>query len=188
MHKELTDKEKKKFVDEHLTKIFPQLQLNCRKVCTTAYDKWGDDLLQLSLEFFLNKPLDVQYESCLNNKAENFCTFIMSFQLKSSTSRFWHNHRKFLNNSRELFVGSYKYTNELNYPKPFEDEISDLQMCIDKQMDKLDPFEKMLINERVQWGSTYVEISEKYSIPYGSLQGGLKRTLKKIKEQCSHLN
>jgi hypothetical protein len=32
MHKELTDKEKKAYVDEHLSKIFPQLQENMKKV------------------------------------------------------------------------------------------------------------------------------------------------------------
>ena len=45
----------------------------------------------------------------------------------------------------------------------------------------------MLIKEKVDWGSSYVDISKKYNIPYGSLQGGLKRILKKIKEQCKHL-
>ena len=183
----MTDKEKKAFVDKHITKIFPQLQINMQKICGQGASKWQDDLLQLSLEFFLNKPLDVQYESCVNNKCEHFVTFIGNFQLKSSTSRFWHTHRKFINSTRELFVGSYKYDNELNYPKPFEDEISDLQMCINKQMSKLDPYEKMLLTEKVDWGNTYVEISEKYNIPYGSLQSGLKKTLKKIKEKCKHL-
>ncbi len=183
----MTDKEKKAYIDKHITKIFSQLQINAQKVCGYNSDKWADDLLQLSLEFFLNKDLEIQYESCVNNKAENFCTYMMAFQLKSSTSRFFHTHRKFLGNTRELFVGSYKYDNELNYPKPFENEISELQGCIDKQMGKLDPFEKMLIKEKVEWGSSYVEISKKYNIPYGSLQGGLKRTLKKIKERCKHL-
>jgi hypothetical protein len=183
----MTDKEKKAFVDKHLTKIFPQLQLNMKKICGAGASKWQDDLLQLSLEFFLEKPLDVQYESCVNNKAENFCTYIANFQLKSSTSRHWHTHRKFIGSTRELFNGTYDYKQDDMFPKPFEDEISELQECIDKQMGKLDPFEKMLIKEKVEWGSSYVEISKKYNIPYGSLQGGLKRTLKKIKERCKHL-
>lgn len=182
-----SNKEKKAYIDKHITKIFPQLQVNMQKVCGVAYNKWGDDLLQLSLEFFLNKDIEVQYDSCKENKAENFITYIANFQLKSSTSRFWHTHRKFVGNTRELFVGSYDYNNELNYPEPFEDEISDLHRCIKLQMDKLDPFEKMLIKEKVDWGSSYVDISKKYNIPYGSLQGGLKRILKKIKEQCKHL-
>lgn len=183
----MTDEVKKEYVDDHLTKIFPQLQINMTKICGVAASKWADDLLSISVEFFLNKTIDVQYDSCIENKAENFITYIANFQLKSSTSRFWHTHRKFVGNTRELFVGSYKYDNEPNYPKPFEDEISDLQMCINKQMSELDPYEKMLLTEKVDWGSSYVEISEKYNIPYGSLQSGLKKTLKKIKEKCKHL-
>ena len=182
-----SNKEKKAYIDKHITKIFPQLQVNMQKVCGVAYSRWGDDLLSIAVEFFLNKDIEVQYESCKQNKAENFITYIANFQLKSSTSRFWHTHRKFVGSTRELFVGSYDYDNDPNYPIPFEDEISNLQACIDKQMNKLDPFEKMLIKEKVEWGSSYVEISKKYNIPYGSLQGGLKRTLKKIKEQCKHL-
>ena len=183
----MTDKEKKAYIDKHITKIFPQLQINAQKVCGYNKDKWADDLLQLSLEFFLNKDLDIQYESCKENKCENFCTYIMAFQLKSSTSRFFHQHRKFINSTREIFVGNYKYDNDPNYPVPFEDEISEMQLCIENEMDKLDPFEKMVIKEKVEWGSTYVEISKKYNIPYQSLQFGLKKTLKKIKERCQYL-
>ena len=183
----MTDKEKKVYVDKHLTKIFPQLQINMTKVCGTAYDKWGDDLLQLSVEFFLEKDLEVQYEACVNNRAENFITYIANFQLKSSTSRFWHTHRKFVGSTRELFVGNYEYDMYPNYPQPFEDEISLLQMCIDKQMKDLNPFQQMLIKEKVQYGNSFTEISEKFDIPYTSLQTGLKRTLKNIKEKCQHL-
>ena len=183
----MTDKVKKEYVDDHLTKIFPQLQINMTKVCGVAYSRWGDDLLSIAVEFFLNKPLDVQYESCKENKAENFITYIANFQLKSSTSRFWHTHRKFIGNTRELYNGTYDYKQDEMFPKPFEDEISDLQMCINKQMSELDPYEKMLLTEKIDWGNTYVEISEKYNIPYGSLQSGLRKTLKKIKEKCKHL-
>jgi len=183
----MTDKEKKAYVDEHLSKIFPQLQINMKKVCGQAYNKWGDDLLQLSLEFFLNKELDVQYDSCVNNKAENFITYMANFQLKSSTSRFWHTHRKFVGQTRELFVGSYDYDYDNDFDRPFEDEISELQQCIDKQMKDLNPYEKMLIQEKVQWGSRFTDIAKKYNIPYNSLSSGLKRTLKKIREKCQHL-
>ena len=175
-------------IREELTKVFPQLQVNARKVCGQGYDKWGDDLLQLSVEIFLEKPLEDQIKTVEDNKLENFITYIMNFQLKrGKTTRFWHTHRKFVGSTRELFNGSYDYKQDDMFPKPFEDEISELQMCIQKQMDKLDPFEKMLIKERVDWGCSYVEISKKYNIPYGSLQGGLKRTLRKIKEQCQYL-
>ena len=181
----LTEEEKR--VREELTKVFPQLKINCRNVCGQGYDKWGDDLLQLSIEIFLEKPIEDQIKTIENNKLENFITYIMNFQLKiGKTSRFWHTHRKFSNSTRELFVGTYDYKNQ-SLKEPFEDEVSELQDCINKHIAKLDPFEKMLIQEKVQWGSKFTDMAEKYNIPYGSLQSGLKKTLKKIREQCQHL-
>ena len=183
--KELTKEEIR--VREELTKVFPQLQINARNVCGQGYDKWGDDLLQLCVEIYLEKPLDYQIKVIDDNKLENFITYTMNFQLKrGKTTRFWHTHRKFVGNTRELFVGTYDY-NYNGMKEPFEDELSDLQECINKQMSKLDPFEKMLLIEKIQWGSKYTEIAKKYDIPYNQLQHGLKKTLKKIKETCQHL-
>jgi hypothetical protein len=54
-------------------------------------------------------------------------------------------------------------------------------------MKDLNPYEKMLIQERVYWGSKFTDIAKKYNIPYTSLSTGLKTTLKKIKQKCQHL-
>lgn len=184
----MTDKEKKAYVDKHLTKIFPQLQINAEKVCGAGTLKWGDDLLQLSIVMFLDKELEVQYDACVNNKAEHFITFIMNFQLKrGQTTRFWHTHRKFLGSTRELFVGTYDYDNDPEFPQPFDDEVSMLQRCVDEQIAELNPFDKMLIQERIYHGASFKEIGKKYNINYNSLSLGLKQTLKKIKQTCQHL-
>jgi len=172
-------------VREELTKAFPQLQINAEKVCGRGASKWADDLLQLSVEMFLEKPIEDQIYTVNQNKLENFITYIMNFQLKrGKTTRFWHTHRKFVGSSRELFVGSYDYKQDDMFPKPFEEEISALQMCINKYVKDLNPFQQMLIQEKVYYGNSFVEISEKFDIPYSSLQTGLKRTLKNIKEKC----
>ena len=184
----MTDKAKKRFVDNHITKIFPQLQINAEKVCGAGTLKWADDLLQLSMEMFLEKPLDVQYDACLNNRAENFCTYIMNFQLKrGKTTRFFHTHRKFLGSTRELFVGTYDYDNDPEFPQPFDDEVSMVQRCVDEQLAELNPFDKMLIQERIYQGATFKEMAAKYNINYNSLSQGLKETLKQIKKTCQHL-
>jgi hypothetical protein len=179
----MTDKEKKSFIDKHITDIYPQLLENVKKVCGAGYSKWGDDLLPLSLEFFLNKPLDVQYESCKNNKAENFITFIMNFQLKSSTTRFWHVWRKHKNSHREIYPDSYLY----DETKVIDNEDDDLMLCIKQHIKDLDPFEKMLVEERVLKGMRFVDIAERYDIPYTALSNQLSKTLKKIKKSCLHL-
>jgi len=184
----MTDKEKKAYVDKHLTKIFPQLQTNAKNVTGAGYSKWGDDLLQLSIVMFLDKELEVQYDACVNNKAEHFITFIMNFQLKrGQTTRFWHTHRKFIGQTRELYNGTYDYEIDPEFPEPFEDEVSMLQKCVDRQIAELNPFDKMLIQERIYHGASFKEIGKKYNINYNSLSLGLKQTLKKIKQTCQHL-
>lgn len=179
----MTDKEKKAYVDKHLTDIYDQLVINCEKTCGAGTDQWADDLLPTAIEFFLNKPLDVQYESCMNNKAENFITFIMGFQLKSSTTKFWHVWRKHKASHRELIPDSYMYdgTNQTEYTD------DDFMVCVKAAMKHLNPFEKMLIEERVIKQVKFVEIAERYDIPYTALSGQLKKVLKKIREKCQHL-
>ena len=184
--KKLSEDEKR--VRKELAKVFPQLQINSRKVCGQAYDKWGHDLLSLSIEMFLEKPIEDQITTIDNNKLEHFITYIMNFQLKrGKTTRFWHTHRKFVGNTRELFNGTYDYKQDDMFPKPFEDEITELQQCINKHISTLNPFEKMLIKQKIELGVRLTEIADQYDIPYSSLQTGLRRTLKKIKEQCQHL-
>lgn len=184
--KKLSEDEKR--VREELTKVFPQLVINAKNVCGKGYDKWGDDLLQLSIEMFLEKPIEDQIKTIDNNKLENFITYIMNFQLKrGKTTRFYHTHRKFVGSTRELFAGSYNYDYDDDFERPLDDEASELQECINKHIKDLNPFEKMLINEKVQWGVKLTDISVKYNIPYSSLQTGLRRTLNKIKKQCQHL-
>jgi len=180
----MTDKKKKAYVDKHLTKIYPQLRENVEKVCGAGTGQWADDLLPTALQFFLEKPLEVQYESCINNKAENFITFIMAFQLKSSSTRFWHVYRKHLNNSREYYTDHFQY--DVDKKQDTEDD-DDHMYCIKQAIKQLDVFERMLIEERVIKGIKFVEISERYDIPYNALSNQLNKTLKKLKEKCQHL-
>jgi len=179
----MKDVEKKAYVDKHITEIYDQLIINCQKTCGAGYEQWGEDLLATALEFFLTKPLDVQYDSCVNNKAENFVTFIMGFQLKSSTSRFWHVHRKHKSTHRELIADSYMY----DQLKDSDYEDDDFMYCVKKTIKTLDPFEKMLIEERVIKQLRFVEIAERYDIPYTALSGQLKKVLNKIKAKCQQL-
>jgi len=184
--KKLTEDEKR--VRKELAKVFPQLKINAVKVCGAGASKWSDDLLQLSVEIFLEKETDYQIKVIEDGKLENWVTFVMNFQLKrGKTTRMWHTHRKFIGSTRELFNGTYDYKQNEMFPEPFADEISDLQLCIDKQVEDLNPFQKMLIQEKVYYGNSFVDISKKYDIPYTSLQQGLKRTLRNIKELCKHL-
>lgn len=171
------------WVREELSKLYPQLVINCKKTLGAAYEKHGGDLLAVCIEFFLNKPIEVQVEAFKNNKAENFITFMMGMQSKSGSSKFFNQYRRWHESQREYFTDHYEYDSD----EPDDFELDDLALCIKKAQSKLDPYETMLINERVIKGEKFVDIAEQYNIPYSSLASELKKVLKKIKKECQHL-
>ena len=181
MSKELNDKDKKIYIDKHLTKIYPQLKLNMIKVCGAGEVLWADDLLSTAVEFFLNKDIEVQYDSCINNKAENFITYMANFQLKSGTSKFFHTHRKFSTKTRDYFT-DYVYDRG---SKVFEDD--DRTLCIKEAIKELDPFERMIVDERMIKKMKFNDIADRYDIPYSSLAHNYRKIKNKIKERCKHL-
>lgn len=172
------------YVRKELAKIYPQLQVNIRKVCGMGYDKWGPDLLSLAIEMFLEKKVETQLKTIADGKLENFITYIANFQLKiGKTSRFYHRFRKHSNSHREYFA-NYDYNIDPEFPTPFEDEKSMLDICIEKETKNLMPYEKMLIQKRVQQNWKFTELEELYNIPASTMARDVKRILKEIKNKC----
>jgi len=177
-----------RLVREEITKQYPQLVINSEKVCGSGSSRWANDLLHMCIEIFLEKPLKDQIYTIHIGKVENFVTSLMNRQLKlGRTTRFYHTHRKFTERMREYYTDHFIYKEEDSFKKPFEDEVTDLMQCINSEINKLDPFQKMLIKEKVDLGYTYRDIANKYNISYSALQSELKRVLKKIKQTCKHL-
>ena len=185
MNDELTKEEK--FVRDELSKIYPQLVINARKTCGYAFDKHGLDLIAVCVEFFLNKPLEAQLKTIENNKLENFITFMMGMQLKSGSSKFYTQYRRHHESQRELYFNfdygdKYLATNDA-----FEEEEDEVVTCIKCEIEKLDPYMKMLVKEKVLEGKTYTYISETYNINYSSLKTDTNKAIKIIREKCQDL-
>ena len=178
--KELTKEEI--WVREELTKLWPQLQINEKKVLGTAYDMYGGDLLAVAIEFFLEKPIDNQVEAFKEGKAENYITWIMNIQAKHDTTKFYHQYKKHTIRMREYYPDTYLYDQH----KPEDDSDDDLMVCIKEAIKHLDPFERMLVEERIIKGSGYEEIRDKYDIPYYSLSNEITKVKKKLKKLCQH--
>lgn len=179
MKKELTEEEV--WVRAELTKLYPQLQINERKVLGAGYNRFSGDLLGLCIEFFLNKPIENQVQAFKEGTAENYITYMMNLQAKSSTTKFFHEYRKFTYKIREYYPDSYLYDDD----KPVDDTDDDLMVCLKKAISQLDPFEKMLVEERIIKGVGYEDIRDKYDIPYSALSNELTKVKKKLKKICS---
>ena len=104
--KELNEEEI--FVRKELAEAYPQLQINCRNVCGSAFGKHGGDLLAMCIEFYLEKSLKYQLKVIKDGKLVNFITYLMNFQLKRDTTRYHYHYRKWDIAQRELYT-DYDY-------------------------------------------------------------------------------
>ena len=120
------------FVRKELTKIYPQLKKNMKKVCGAGYDQWGDDLLAVAVTFFLEKPLEQQLKTIEDGKLENFITWIANIQLKSNSSKHYRVYRKPLLDEREIFVNKEYYYNS---SESFNEE---LMACVENYLSEID--------------------------------------------------
>lgn len=177
----MTEQEQR--VRDELAKIYPQLVINAQKTCGNGYEKWGDDLLAMCILIYLEKPIQQQIKIIDDGKLENYITYIMGFQLKLGTTAFFHTYRKHSARSNEIGDWHAKKT----YNLAFEDEPDPCAECIKQEIDKLDPYLKMLVNEKVIENETYSAISRKYDINYHHLKKDTQEILKQIQKTCKHL-
>ena len=122
---------------------------------------------------YLEKPIEYQIKVIDDGKLENFITYIMSFQLRLGTTRFWHHYRKFNESIRDL-LPNYDYGTE--YMVEGNSEI-----------EKLNVYEKMLIKEHVLEGKNFSKISKQFNITYTTLKKDCNEVLNRLNELCKHL-
>ena len=176
------------FVRKQLEEIYPQLIINAEKTCGYLYPKHGLDLLSVCITYFLEKSLEVQLKTIRDGKLENFITFMMGVQMKSGSSHFWHKYRKHHTKQREFFIDydygdMYRVTNNA-FKEPEHKQFLECLLC---EIEKLDPYLKMIIKEKVMNGRKYTEIVDQYNINYPALKKDQEEVLNQLKETCKHL-
>ncbi len=175
------------FVREELTKVYPQLLINARKTCGYVFDKHGLDLIAVCVEFYLNKDIEVQLKVIADGKLENYITFIMGMQLKSGSSKFYRDYRHHNEKQRDFLPNHLYGDNYVSFTQPFEDEEDECISCLNKAIEKLDPYLGMLVKERVINQKNFTDIANQYDLPYEHLRVSTKEVIKKLREECQHL-
>ena len=167
-----------------LSKLHPQLVINCKKLCGTGYNQWGDDLLTHTLGQFLSMKTEKQYKILfLDKKAEHYITFGMRVQLKSSTSTFYTIYRKPMLKTREL-LPDYKYPG-YNTDKD-DDATLEIKDCFTHHINNtLNFYDKHLITEHYYKGISVSDMSLILDISPGTLGKDIKKILIKLKKLCS---
>lgn len=183
----MTDSQKRKIVTDEIGIIHNQLVINSRKTCGAGTYKWADDLLAMCIEMFLEKTTDYIWKVYQDKKLENFITFMMGFQLKSGSSRFYHRYRKHRDKSRELLPNYELRQDRVATNGAFADEPTELYTHMKKVIESLNPYEKMIVNEIMIGGEKFNSTSKKYKINYYQLKKDYELIQIKIKYKCRHL-
>jgi hypothetical protein len=182
---------KKKIINDVLSQIYPQLQINALKVASDN-SPWLEDILPHAIITYLEKPLDYQWKIILDNKLEEFITYVMAFQLKSGNSPFYGHYRKFgMKWDRNVEIGSdekNKFGSEVF--EVFADEKSNKVKIAERIYDSLNFYEQNIIQKIYMEGWKITQFSEYYGIPYNeattniySLRQKIARRVKVYKEK-----
>jgi len=143
-------------INKWLQDNYEQLIINCKKTCGSGYKYWGEDLLPFIIEEFLYKPEEYQMKVFNDGKMENWITKAMSFQLKLSSSPFYHKYRKDLINERSTGLENMEYeTDSYN-----EEIITKLHELINKMDDE----NRQICTDLFINGKEIKETREKFNI------------------------
>jgi len=81
--------------EEWFRKRFPKLQKEIAyNIAKGPMDQYKDDLTQIAVLQFLNKPLEVQKQMLDDSKVENYILVTAGMHIRSSTSPFYNQVRK----------------------------------------------------------------------------------------------
>lgn len=170
-----------KFVRDEITRIYPQLKINMRKVCGDNNWRWGDDLLAVAVTFFLEKPLETQLKTINNGKLENFITWIANMQLKSSSSYFYTRYRRPMSMSRELYM-DYNYKIDTIEYSDYEEALQCIEEGIKEVPEPYGNFIMDLLFKHKTMGECIDEV------PEGSItfKKNMNEYINQIQEKCQH--
>jgi hypothetical protein len=176
-----SDEQKQALIQEEVRKIYPQLLINCKKVCGAGYNQWGADLLSFQIEYFYNMDIDKQWKIVFEDKKlENYMTSSMRLGLHSSSSPFYVKIRKPMLSSREL-IGEYDY----KVDKTDTDEEDKLNF-ITKYIEELNFYDKALIQAHYVNNETIRDMSIRLGILDTTLKKDIRRVLKDLKNKIEN--
>ena len=180
----MTLEQKKSAINKRLQEIYPQLKINCKKVCGAGYNHWGENLLAHSIVSFLNMDIDKQYRIMVaDDAAENYITRGMAISIKSYTSSFFRLYRRDLYNSREILEINYeKHSTKMKIDE--DDDYEDRLNCIEQAVKELPFYEHYLIKKHYYEGINVAELGRQLDIQPARLTNDIKLALLKMKKLC----
>jgi len=185
----MTQEDKKKVVNDWITKNYKQLEINSKKLAQES-NPLRPDLLAHTLEQFLTKDLDIQYRIVSKEQPEFYITRMMALNLKSSTSSFYTKYRKPAMAIREFHVNrkyegqQHDYELEEYLEGELFNEIPENFKLIRSTMKVLKEdnfYFHDLINKLYIQGWDHTSYAEYYGIPITEVRNNVTQARQKFK-------
>lgn len=163
---------------------YDQLGINVTKTCGSD-PTFKDDLLGYTVTYFLSLPIEKQVKIYNDNSIEEYCTRLAAISLKSSTSPFYSQYRKFLMNTREMT----DYTPVKPYEE-YSEEVVECKACKciqDAISNHSDWYEKKLLTMAVLEEMKPAAIAQELNLDTKSVTSNISVAKKKVAKQCKHL-
>jgi len=182
---ELTDSEKRDLINHAISKHYPKMLKDEKRITSYNYHLYSD-LLSFCLEQFLcKKPIDYQFKVCVTDDAIlNFMGRSMSLNLRSSTSPYWSHIRRDSYNYRGIYLAE---TDQAYITGQYDEivvkEDADYD-CMLIQLEKLDFYHKPLVIDYYLKGMNYEQLNKKYGIALRYLSKTINEGLEIIRTEC----
>jgi hypothetical protein len=184
-------------INKAITKYYPKMVKDSKRICSYNADKWAEDLLSFHLaEFLTKKSLEYKYKVCVTDDALlKYMGRAMSMGLKSSASPFWHQIRKPMYNNRGIYEVDYEGSNgdPIDYEvdhinEEFDTAKKDLSKvdCVEWALEQMHYYDKALIEQYYLQNKTYNDIVKYYGIPHSAVVRDITKAVKKLQEHCQH--
>lgn len=179
----MTQGEKKVILDDWWKTNHNQLKINvwkCLGYSQAAHNKWGDDLLAWSYEQFTKKPIDKQYEIYEGGKLEHYITRGFALAIKSNTSPFFHQYRKFNSRSAQVNTQSDYQGKAIYIPKEYS-KLEDKEQLVRDAVATLDFYDRHIVTQYYYGGESVLAMAKKLDINPSTLSKDIKKALVKLK-------
>lgn len=183
---ELTDNEKRDMVNAAITKAYPKMLQDYKRISGYNSQQF-EELLPFCLEEFLcKKSLDYQFKVAVTDNAIlNYMGRSMSLNLKSSSSPYWNKIRKQSYNYRGVYLAETENAYiKREYDVIDNSDITDDYDCMLAQLDKLNFYYKPLVTDYYINGMTFQQMYKKYNITPKSLKVAIEEGIEIIRTEC----
>ena len=148
-------------------------------IATESMNVYSDELLSVCLESFLTRTPEQRQQMLDDNKIQNFVLRCCSFQIKSSTSPFYRESRRFKMSAREDSEMPIKFSDD---DQPLEDR--DDYQCMMNAIEELHWYHRTLIQEKWFNKMSFQDMRKKYGITLSSLQNDMRLIYNIIRNKC----